>query len=218
MLQKAITFRAMRLGAKKIGFADLSAVGHPLTCRYPTGIALVIPMDNAIVGGEDEPAFFRHQVQQRDELEAIKVSLGSILKEHFYNFHSVSNDMDQDRLVGELSHKMVANLAGLGWIGKSTLFVTPEYGPRVRLTSLLTDVRFSTRTVQPESKCGNCDSCVTACPAGALKNVEWKPGRGRDELLDVGLCIAYRTTMSPDKSRRYSCARCLNACPPGMRR
>ena len=214
-LQKAITFRAMRLGARKIGFADLSAVGHPLTDRYPYGIALVLPMDEAIVGGCDEPSFFRHQVWQRDELEAVKASLGAILKEHGYKVHSVSNDMDPERFVGELSHKMVANLAGLGWIGKSSLFVTPEYGPRIRLTSLLTNARFLTWATPSASKCGDCDLCVTACSAGAIRNVEWKPGRSRDELLDVGLCVAYRTAMSRDKSRRYSCARCLNACPAG---
>lgn len=214
-LQKAITFRAMRLGVKKIGFADLSAVGHRLTGRYPYGIALVLPMDESVVGGCDEPSFFRHQVQQREELETVKASLAAILKEHGYAVYSVSNDMDQELFAGELSHKMVANMAGLGWIGKSSLFVTPEYGPRVRLTSLLTNARFSTLASQSASKCDDCDQCVTACSAGAIKNVEWKPGGGRDDLLDIRLCVAYRTAMSRDKSRRYSCARCLNACPAG---
>ena len=32
-LQKAITFRVLRLGVKKIGFADVSGVGHSLTGR-----------------------------------------------------------------------------------------------------------------------------------------------------------------------------------------
>jgi epoxyqueuosine reductase len=213
-LQKAITFRAMRLGVKKIGFADLSAVGHRLTGQFPSGIALVVPMEEAIVAGPDEPAFFSHQVRQRDELEAVKADLGKLLARHGYRFHSVSNDMDPDRLAGELSHKMIANMSGLGWIGKSSLFVTPEYGPRIRLTSLLTDAPFSTREVPLGGKCGECNLCASACPAGAIGDMEWRPGCSRDELLDVSRCLDYRDSTG-DGSRRYSCARCLNACPIG---
>lgn len=213
-LQKAITLRAMRLGVKKIGFADLSGLGLDLTDRFPRGIALIIPMDAAIVGGAVEPAFFEHQVRQREELEAVKAELGKLLAGHGYRFHPVSNDMDPGRLAGELSHKMVANIAGQGWIGKSTLFVTPEYGPRIRLTSLLTDAPFSTRAAPLAGRCGDCDLCAAACPAGAIRNAEWRPGAGREELLDVGLCLACRDRKG-DGSRRYSCACCLNACPAG---
>ena len=213
-LQKAITFLAMRLGVKKIGFADLSGIGLNLADRFPRGIALIIPMDAAIVGGAAEPAFFEHQVRQREELEAVKVELGKLLAAHGYRFHPVSNDMDPGRLTGELSHKMVANIAGQGWIGKSTLFVTPEYGPRVRLTSLLTDAPFSTRAVPLAGRCGDCDLCAAACPAGAIRNVEWRPGLCREELLDVGRCMDYRHRRG-DGTRRFSCACCLNACPAG---
>ena len=213
-LQKAITYRAARLGAKKIGFADLSATGHPLASRFPSGIALVLPMDPAIVGGDDEPKLFEHQVWQLEKLEAIKASLGELLASQGYGFHSVGNDHDPITLAAELSHKMVANLAGLGWVGKSTLFVTPEYGPRIRLTSLLTDARFSARSVPLASKCGDCDRCAASCPADAIKNVSWTPGIARGELLDVGRCADYRHRMG-DGSRDYRCARCLNACPRG---
>jgi epoxyqueuosine reductase QueG len=215
-LQKAIAFCAMRLGVKKIGFADLSAVGHSLIRQFPSGISLVLPMEEAIVAGPDEPAFFRHQVQQRDELEAVKADIGRLQVGSGYRFHSVSNDMDPERFTGELSHKMIANLAGLGWVGKSSLFVTPEYGPRIRLTSMLTDAPFSTRMVPLGGKCGECDLCASACPVNAIRGVEWQPGIGRDELLDIGLCVDYRNRLG-DGSRRYSCARCLNACPIGIR-
>jgi hypothetical protein len=177
-LQKAITFRAMRLGVKKIGFADLSGVGLDLTDRFPCAIALIIPMDAAIVGGAAEPAFFEHQVRQREELEAVKAELGKLLAGHGYGFHPVSNDMDPGRLTGELSHKMVANIAGQGWIGKSTLFVTPEYGPRLRLTSLLTDAPFSTRAA-PRWPAGAAIATFARPPARPGPSGTWSGGRAR---------------------------------------
>ena len=42
-----------------------------------------------------------------------------------------------------MPHKTVAVHAGLGWIGKSALFVTEKYGSAVRLTSVLTDAPLS---------------------------------------------------------------------------
>ena len=50
-----------------------------------------------------------------------------------------SQTVDRARLTGVFSHKLAAHLAGLGWIGKSALLITPEHGPRVRWGTVLTD-------------------------------------------------------------------------------
>jgi len=49
-----------------------------------------------------------------------------------------------DNLTGIISHKLVAHLAGSGWIGKSCLLLTEEFGPRVRFVSILTDAPLKT--------------------------------------------------------------------------
>ncbi len=133
MLEKereAIVSLAMRMGVKKIGFGDLSRVGNKLTGRYPVGISLLIPMDTDIVDRGSDPEFFGHQIAQREEMESVKSALGELLTGYGHLWHSVSNDMDAASFKGELSHKMVASQAGLGWIGKSSLFITPKYGPK----------------------------------------------------------------------------------------
>jgi epoxyqueuosine reductase QueG len=50
-----------------------------------------------------------------------------------------SQTVDDERLCDVFSHKMAAHLAGLGWIGKNCMLITPEVGPRVRWATVLTD-------------------------------------------------------------------------------
>jgi hypothetical protein len=66
----------------------------------------------------------------------------------------------------DFSHKMTATHAGLGWIGKTDLLVSQDFGPRVRLASLLVDYPLKDAgTPVTESRCGSCRICVTHVPA-----------------------------------------------------
>lgn len=68
--------------------------------------------------------------------------------------------VDDESICASFSHKLGARLAGLGWIGKSCLLVTPEHGPRVRWTSILTDAPLKPTGSPLEEKCGECTECV----------------------------------------------------------
>lgn len=62
-----------------------------------------------------------------------------------------------------LSHRAVAEAAGLGWRGRHGLIVTPEFGPACRLATLLLPGRLeSPRRSLPD--CGECSACVELCP------------------------------------------------------
>lgn len=64
--------------------------------------------------------------------------------------------IDDERICASFSHKMGASLSGLGWIGKNCLLVTPEHGPRVRWTTILTDAPLEPTGNLQEQKCGRC--------------------------------------------------------------
>ena len=92
-------------------------------------------------------------------------------------------------LRAELSHKMVATRAGLGWIGKTGLFVSERCGPRVRLATVLTTSPAGTPASPiDESRCGSCSLCVRWCPAGAATGKPWSVGVDRDEFFDPFRC------------------------------
>lgn len=88
-----------------------------------------------------------------------------------------------------LPHKKIAMLAGLGWIGKSNLLVTQEYGSALCMCSVLTNAPLPTEN-KPiiMSKCGECNVCRDICPAKVIHGSTWEIGMNRDLIVDVYNC------------------------------
>jgi epoxyqueuosine reductase len=106
---------------------------------------------------------------------------------------------------GHLSHRAVAVHAGLGWRGKNNLFVDPEFGSRVRLVTVLTDMPLRVDSPQSE-KCGSCAFCVEACPAQALGDSP------KEYRLD--LCLKQLGDFSKLPGIGHNiCGVCIRACP-----
>ena len=103
-----------------------------------------------------------------------------------------------------------AVLAGLGWIGKSKLFVSAEHGPRLRLKGILTDADLGeTREVLSDAICGTCAECARACPVGAI---------GPEEV-DRKKCAACALNHRRISDRVYAyCTACTASCPVGMQK
>jgi epoxyqueuosine reductase QueG len=123
-------------------------------------------------------------------------------------------NIDPETLSAPFSHKMAATLAGLGWIGKSALLVTHEFGPPVRLTTLLTDAPLATGPPTTASQCGGCTVCEEACPAGAILGEEWYPGRPREEIYDAFACRQTALARAQAKGINQTiCGICMMVCP-----
>ena len=105
-----------------------------------------------------------------------------------------------------LTEKLLAVEAGLGWIGRQSLLVTPQFGSYVVLGEE------ADRYDEPfgGSRCGNCRACVENCPTGAVM-----PGRG----IDTARCISCHTVeRKPDTEIGldgwiFGCDACQSCCP-----
>lgn len=111
------------------------------------------------------------------------------------------------------SHKKIANLAGLGHIGKSTLFLHHKYGPSVRLGTIFTDCELPVSNEISDSICKNCSLCVDSCPAGAIKGVEWDDKLDRSDMFDADACNNYMRNHFMKIGRGSVCGICINVCP-----
>ncbi len=128
-----------------------------------------------------------------------------------------SQILDSEKWTSYLSHKAVAIAAGTGWQGKSLLVVNSDFGPRIRLTTVLTNANF-----EPDSpiknRCGKCRQCKEHCPAGAIIGANTDSHYStRSEAIDLGKCV-YQVRDVFGKLPNITpliCGICIKACPWG---
>lgn len=117
---------------------------------------------------------------------------------------------------GPLLERPLASLAGMGWFGKSTMLLTPGFGPWVLLGAVATTLDLAPDAPLRKS-CGSCTRCIVACPTGAISP--------EGHVVDARRCISYLTIEHrgsiPLDLRPlmggwvFGCDECLDACPVG---
>jgi ribosomal protein S18 acetylase RimI-like enzyme len=129
-------------------------------------------------------------------------------------FPATTEQIDRTTLSVPLQHRTVATRAGLGWVGKSGLLITQEYGAAVRLVSVLTDAELETAQPTEASNCGDCRRCVESCPAQAPTGTDWKPGLAREQIYRAAACLrTARDFAARTGIEATICGICINVCP-----
>jgi epoxyqueuosine reductase len=182
------------------GFADLSGIIDKQFGDFRFGISIGKRLDNRIVDKvRTGPTleYYNHYRKMNEELTLLSAIISKELQvagieavciEPTVTTRELDTIYSAD-LTTRLSHKMVATRAGLGWIGKSDLFVSKTFGPRLRLVSLLTNIPLDIDNHPIEkSRCGTCSLCVQLCPAKAIDGKLWDITVSRDEFFDPFKC------------------------------
>ncbi len=113
---------------------------------------------------------------------------------------------------GPVMDKAWAVRAGIGWMGKHTNVINPEFGSWLFLSEIITNLEFDTYNSPIEDLCGSCRICIDACPTGAIVD---------EYVLDANLCISYQTIENRGKIPDYinlngwifGCDVCQDVCP-----
>lgn len=104
------------------------------------------------------------------------------------------------------SYKHAAQAAGLGRIGKHSLLVTRDFGPRVRLSCCLTEAALEPTGRDSDAVCGACRICIEKCPAGALAEPEGEEAYGINKYA----CSSFYNGSGG------ACIECMRLCPAGI--
>lgn len=210
------------LGAAQVGFADLSSLENGLNLGYPGAVSVVVRLSKGILAQiEDAPTatyFSHYRIVNRliDEITlrvALALEEGGAMALVVPASQSLPSVKGENPYRGLFAHKTAAVLAGMGWIGKSALFIHRDYGPAVRLGTVLTDAPLDTVAVLAESECGSCQACVKACPAMSIEGKLWKPGMERSQLIDARSCSEHMKEAYQHIGRGSVCGLCMVNCP-----
>ncbi|MFN7684210.1 MAG: tRNA epoxyqueuosine(34) reductase QueG [Oligoflexia bacterium] len=109
-----------------------------------------------------------------------------------------------------------ASLSGLGWIGKNTLLIHPQWGSRFFIGVAFLNQNLGVGIQKHPDYCGRCTACLKSCPTGAIVSPGW---------LDSRNCISYWTLekrghldLSAEQKRAIGnwvagCDLCQDSCP-----
>ncbi len=215
-------------GVTEVGYSHLEGLLPERLAGLPFGLTLLFKLSDAVVDEillPDPPApsypYFQHYRTVNAFLDAQALYAAAMLERMGARAFPVAASQsvpDAGEYAGLFPHKTAAVRAGLGWIGKSALFVSPKYGPRVRLATVLTDYPLPSAPPVELPGCGSCSACVMACPACAIKGAPAEGNFTRSDLFDPAACSTHMKRAYQHIGRGAVCGICMAVCPFGRKR
>jgi epoxyqueuosine reductase len=213
------------------GFAELTGLLDPKFGGFTSGISIGRRLEDIYVDPIKEgptKEYYRHYKEINVLLSILSSDITRDLNRNGIESISIepsvsTGDLDSKYSVllkTDLSHKMVATRAGLGWIGKTDLLVTKDFGPRLRMVSILTKAKLKPALKPIDcSRCGKCNICVDLCPVRAANGKLWDITVPREDFFDPWKC---RKQCAEFGRRRLGmdarvCGICVSVCPIGKR-
>jgi len=206
---------SMGLGFSLFGTADISGIRDsfilPKNLRDRVGFA--VSLGKSLVAGVLDdildgptPLYFHHYRQINYFLDRGAMLVASRIQD--LGFRAVpipaSQVIDWPKQRAHLSHKKVGEMAGLGWIGRNNLLVTPEFGSRFRLVTVLTDMPLEADDPS-QADCGTCRKCIGVCPANAIKE-------RREDFEHIRCFEMLKEFRNKGLVGQYICGLCVKAC------
>lgn len=183
---------AYSIGADLVGISPISRFKNAPIMMSPQGIlptaqsvivCAIHHLDEAIeLGGEEHPQIigpYSIQYVMNVKLDYIAFRVARFLDRLGYEAVPIAaSNIWRYRPFGDMnavfapdmSHIYAATCAGLGQVGWHGLTMSPEYGPRNRFISIITNAPLCPTPLYDESKlCDMCGSCIEHCPMDAYR-------------------------------------------------
>ena len=198
---------ALDLGADKVGFTRLSPhhIFKNHSVLFDNLIVIIQEMDKERVNLAPSFETFKMIHQTYASLGVISNELTRFLRNKGFAAQAGS------ALNGMSVYPILAQNAGLGWIGKNGLLITPEFGPRQRIAVIYTDIKnFPYNTANKHTwiseYCQKCKVCIKKCPAGAIYETPIVTNQYHTTHISSEKCF-------PEFYDNYGCSICIKVCP-----
>ena len=182
-----------------------------LLARLPHAISIALPVAPEVLStieGRPNLLYEHHYRQVNFALDRLGLELVDRIHALGHGALAIpaSQIVDWEKQQAHLSHKRIAVAAGIGWLGRNNLVVTPQAGAQVRLLTVLTDLALEPGRPQKQD-CGDCRACIAACPAHAIKETQ-------AEFDHLACCAALKEFQRRRLVSQYICGVCVRACGP----
>ena len=216
-LQNQLKTLARSLGADAIGFCALPASPIDGLPTLTHAVSIAVKLSDAVLQTiENAPSFmyFQHYRTANALLDSIAFRLSRAIEETGFSAFPVAASQSLGKnnpYRGVIAHKTAAVLSGLGFVGKSGLFLSTDFGSKVRLATILTNAPLQSELPVIENGCGECQICKNACPASAIFGE--KPTADGNRNFDPEKCSQYMKEHFQDIGRGSVCGVCIKVCP-----
>ncbi|MFW9889303.1 MAG: 4Fe-4S binding protein [Candidatus Thorarchaeota archaeon] len=172
---------------------------------YDNTIVLAMEMSQEKIDQAPSQATFKMVFDTYDSLGIVANKIAVFLREQGYAAQA------DHPLGGTSLYPPLAQKAGIGFVGKHGLLITPRFGPRVRLAAVYTSIQNLPVSKENnhswiEEYCKNCGRCVNECPAQAIRNDTIIHDSGLRTDIIQRSCFEYFV-------KYYGCSVCVKVCP-----
>ena len=217
MTQKELEQFALSQGAVLAGGCHLgfSPIEQQPNLQYAFSIAVKLS-DSVLKTIDGQPSFmyFQHYRAANALLDSIAFRMSALIEQTGYSAFPVAASQSLGKhnpYRGVIAHKTAAVLSGLGFVGKSGLFLNEKYGSKLRFATVITDMPLSNALPIIQNGCGDCTACMRACPAGAIFGT--LPTTDGERNFDAEKCSKYMKEHFQEIGRGSVCGICIKVCP-----
>ena len=178
-------------------------------------IVLAVPMGLRASEGDYAVASYAHYVDYHEAIPPMAEELISFIREIMGSDFSSRICVDSSPIL----ERSLAVRAGLGWIGRSSMFIAPGHGSALFLCEILLSLDFPPDRPYTRDGCGTCRRCVDACPNGCI---DPETRTIRADRCAAYLTIEHKGDFSEEQAsligtHLFGCDECLRACPHNSR-
>ena len=194
---------AHSMGIVSIGYTQIGPelINTDESLMYPNAIVLTLEMGKDIIETTPGPEAQKLNDGTYAKLGHITYALSDFLRAQGFGTQVAHP-------YGSLiSFSPLGQKAGIGWIGKSGLLITPELGPRQKISAIFTSIenlpiKRSEDYSWIPNYCDICSKCIKSCPENAMIELK-NPNREKEIEFKSELCIGCS----------QGCTYCIEDCP-----